>query len=151
MGVAYIILLGEIEETANLGGTLGSEALGVNGVGKARNLGLALLHNCKGKDGKIRANNAAADGLALALAGASGPIAGMAVGEEEADTGRMHDTLLHRKALLVVAAGDADNVSLPLVTEAVGWDLSAHLLTRSVLLQLQSQSMSSILNSPACY
>ena len=52
----------------------------------------------------------------------------MAVGEEESDTGRVHDTLLHGETLLVVAASDLDDVALPLVTQAVGGDLSAHLL-----------------------
>lgn len=40
-----IVLLGEAEELANLGGTLGAQALGVNDIGQAGNILLALLGN----------------------------------------------------------------------------------------------------------
>ena len=125
--VTYIVFLGEAEELADLGGTLGAQALGVNDIGQAGDLLLALLDNGQSKDGQIHADDAAADGLSLALASSSGSVAGVAVGEEESDTGRVHDTLLHGETLLVVAASDLDDVALPLVTQAVGGDLSAHL------------------------
>ena len=38
----------------------------------------------------------------------------------------MHDTLLHRKALLVVAAGDSEDVALELVAHAVAGNFLAH-------------------------
>jgi len=38
----------------------------------------------------------------------------------------MHNTLLHWKALLVVATCDLEDVALELITNAVTWDLSAH-------------------------
>lgn len=38
----------------------------------------------------------------------------------------MHNTLLHWKALLVVATRDLEDVALELITNAVTWDLSAH-------------------------
>lgn len=96
-------------------------------VGQAGDVGLALLDDAEGEDGEVHADDAAADGLALALTGASGAVAGVAVGEEEADTGRVHDTLLHGETLLVVAAGDAEDVALELVADGVTGDLSAHL------------------------
>lgn len=127
VGGTYIVLLGEAEELADLGGALGAETLGVDDVGQAGDLLLALLDDGEGQNGQVHADNAAADGLALALAGAAGAVAGVAVGQKEADTGGVHDTLLHRETLLVVAAGDAEDVSLPLVAEGVSGDLSAHL------------------------
>lgn len=123
----YIVLLGEAKELADLGGALGAEALGVDDVGKAGDVLLALLDDGHSKDGQIHADDAATDGLALALAGAAGSVAGVAVGQEESDTGRVHDTLLHRETLLVVAAGDAEDVALPLVAEGLSGDLLAHL------------------------
>lgn len=123
----YIVILAEAEEPADLGGALGTEALGVDDVGEAGDVGLANLHDGESEDGEVGSDDAAADRLALALTAAAGAVAGVAVGEEEADTGRVHDTLLHRETLLVVAAGDADDVALPLVAQAVGGDLSAHL------------------------
>ena len=96
-------------------------------VGQAGDVGITLLDDAEGEDGKVHADDAATDRLALALAGASGAVAGVAVGEEEADTGRVHDTLLHGETLLVVAAGDAEDVALELVADGVTGDLSAHL------------------------
>lgn len=50
----------------------------------------------------------------------------MAISQQETDTGRLQDALLHRETLLVVTAGDADDVTLPLVTENIRGDLSTH-------------------------
>lgn len=127
-GVAtYVVILGEAEELADLGGALGAEALGVHDVGEAGDVGVALLDDAEGEDGEVLADDAAADGLALALAGAAGAVAGVAVGEEEADTEGLHDALLHGETLLVVAAGDAEDVALELVADGVTGDLGAHL------------------------
>ena len=125
----YIVLLAEAEESADLGGSLGTEALGVDDVGDTGDVGLALLDDGEGEDGEIGADDAAADGLAATLTVAAGPVAGVAVGEEESDTGGVHDTLLHRETLLVVAAGDAEDVALELVAEVVTGDFLAHLLS----------------------
>lgn len=86
-------------------------------IGEAGDILLALLDDGQSEDGQVHADDAATDGLALALAGAAGSVAGVAVGEQETDTGRLHDTLLHRETLLVVASGDSKDVSLPLVPE----------------------------------
>lgn len=50
----------------------------------------------------------------------------MALGEEEGNTGWVHNTLLHRETLLVVAAGDPEDVALEFVANAVTGDLVAH-------------------------
>lgn len=127
-GETYIVILGEAEELADLGGALGAEALGVDDVGQAGDVAVALLDDAEGEDGQVHADDAAADRLALALAGAAGAVAGVAIGEQEADTAGVHDTLLHGETLLVVAAGDAEDVALELVADGVTRDLSAHLL-----------------------
>lgn len=135
----YIVILGEAEETANLAGALGAEALGVDDVGQAGDVGIALLDDGEGEDGEVHAGDAAADGLALALAGAAGAVARVAGGEQEADTAGGHDTLLHGETLLVVATGDAEDVALELIAERVAGNLNAHL--RIVLLAFEiSQS-----------
>lgn len=99
----------------------------MDGVGEAGDVLLALLDDGESKDGEIVADDAAADRLSLALTGAAGAVAGVAVGEEKADTVGGNDTLLHGETLLVVTAGDAEDVALPLITKRVGGDLSAHL------------------------
>jgi len=113
--LANIILLGQAKESSNLGGAFGTETLGVDHIGKTWNLTVALLDDGQSEDGKILTNDAATNGLALAFTGSSGSIAGVAVGEEELDTGGEHDTLLHGKALLVITASDADDVALPFI------------------------------------
>lgn len=123
----YIVILAEAEELSDLGGALGAEALGVDNVGQAGDVVLADLDDRECEDGEVLGDDATADGLSPALAGAAGSVARVAFGEEESDSGRVHDTLLHRETLLVVAAGDADDVALPLVAQAVCGDLSAHL------------------------
>ena len=123
----YIVILAETEEAANLGGTLGAKTLGVDDVGEAGNLVLALLDDGKGKDGKIHGDDAATDRLPLALAGAAGAVAGVAIREQEPDTSRVHDTLLHGETLLVVSAGDAEDVALELIAKVVAGNLLSHL------------------------
>lgn len=100
-------------------------------VGQTRDVLVALLDDGQGDDGHVVADDAAVDRLALALAGAAGAVARVAVGEEEPDTTGVHDTLLHGEALLVVAAGDAEDVALELVADGVTRDLGTHLSTIS--------------------
>src|SRR4051812_8403620 len=68
--LADVVLLVETEEATDLGGTLGAETLGDNGVGQAGELALALLDDGESKDSKVLAGDGTADGLALALTGA---------------------------------------------------------------------------------
>lgn len=73
--LADVILLVETEETADLGGTLGTETLGDNGVGQTGQLLLTLLDNAEGQDGKVEVGDGTTDGLALALTSAAGAVA----------------------------------------------------------------------------
>jgi hypothetical protein len=125
-GGTHIIILAETEEAADLGGTLGAETLGVDNVGKAGDVVLTLLDNSEGKDGQVHGNDAAADRLALALTGTAGAVARVALSEKQTDTSGVHDTLLHGETLLVVATGDLEDVTLPLITDRVTGDLLAH-------------------------
>ncbi len=106
-------------------------------VGQAGDVGLALLDNGEGEDGQVHAGDAAADRLALALAGAAGAVARVASGEQEADTVGGHDTLLHGETLLVVAAGDLEDVALELVAERVAGNLNAHLKMSSLVFRVR--------------
>lgn len=126
--LADIVILGEVEELADLGGALGSEALGLDDVGQAGDIGITLLDDGESEDGQVHGDDAATDGLSLALTGSAGAVAGVAVGEQEADTAGVHDTLLHGETLLVVSTSDAEDVALELVADRVTGDLSAHAL-----------------------
>ena len=98
----------------------------MDNVGQAGDVVLALLNDGEGKDGQVHGNDAAADGLALALTGTAGAVARVALSKKQTDTGGVHDTLLHGETLLVVATGDLEDVTLPLVTDRVGGDLLTH-------------------------
>lgn len=51
--LADIVLLVETEEAADLGGTLGTESLGDNGVGETGEVVLTLLDDAQSEDGEI--------------------------------------------------------------------------------------------------
>lgn len=93
--MADIVFLGKVEELSDLGGSLGAEALGLDGVGEAGDVVLALLDDNEGEGGDIRADDAAADGLSSALTLTTGAVAGVTFAEEQAGTGGEENTLLH--------------------------------------------------------
>ena len=114
-----IVFLGEVEESANLGGSLGTEALGQNDVGQSGDLLLTLLDDNEGENGDLGADDAATDGLALALTASARAEAGVAIGKEQTDTVGDENTLLHGETLLVVTTGNSENVTLPFIAQRV--------------------------------
>ena len=88
-----IILLGEVEEAMDPRRALGTKAW----AGRCRLSRDVLL-------GNARADNGAAHRRAEVLASTARAVAEVAVGKEDADTGRGEDTLLHGKALRIVPA-----------------------------------------------
>ena len=116
---AHIVLLLEVEESADLGRTLGAKAFGEDSVGETRNLRLALLDDDEGEDGNVGTDDAPTDGLAPTLACAAGTEARVAVGEEESHTVREKDALLHRETLFVVSTCDTEDVALEFVADRV--------------------------------
>jgi len=126
--LANIIILGETEELSDLCSALWTQTLGVNDVGDTGDIVLSLLDDGEGQDGKIHSDDAATDGLALSLSGTTRTIAGVTFRKKEANTGRVHDSLLHWETLLVVATSDLENVTLELITNRVTRNLSTHSL-----------------------
>jgi len=126
--LANIIILGEAKELADLCSTLGTEALGGNGVGDTGDFGISLLDDAKGENGKIHSDNAATNGFTLAFTGTAGSVTGVTFREEETDTGWVHDSLLHWETLLIVATSDLEDVALELITDRITGDFLAHSL-----------------------
>src|SRR5258706_5994026 len=93
----------EVEESADLGRTLGAEAFGEDSVGGATDLLLALLDDEGGEDGNVGADDAPADGLAPTLASAAGAEARVVIGEQESHMVQEKDALLHQETLFVVS------------------------------------------------
>mmetsp|Transcript_28863 Transcript_28863/g.71984 ORF Transcript_28863/g.71984 Transcript_28863/m.71984 type:complete len:274 (-) Transcript_28863:26-847(-) len=124
----HVLVLGQRKELADLVGALGTQAAGLVAVGEAGDVVVALLDHGEGEDTDVGSHDAAADGLALELPFAPGAEAGHALLEEQADSCVGEDALHHGEALLVVAAGDAEDVALELVTQTVARHLSSHAL-----------------------
>jgi len=59
--LADIVILGETEESTDLGGTLGSKTLWVYGVGNSWNILFTLLHNAESENRKVHGDNASTD------------------------------------------------------------------------------------------
>jgi len=126
--LANIIILGETEESSDLCSTLRAKTLWVDGIGDAWDVGISLLDDAEGEDRQIHGDDAAADGLALTLTSSAGSVAGVALGEEKADTSWVHNALLHRETLLVIASRDLEDVTLEFVSNAVTWNFGTHTL-----------------------
>lgn len=78
-----VILLGQVEELADLGGTLRTKSLGENDIGKTGKLIGTLLDNGDGEDTNVTADDAATDRLPLPLTVTTGSVTRVAVGKEE--------------------------------------------------------------------
>jgi len=76
---ADIVFLGETEEAADLGGALRTKTLGVDDIGEAGDVVVALLDDGESENGEIHGDDASTDRLALALTGAAGSVAGVTI------------------------------------------------------------------------
>jgi len=114
--LAHVVVLAQVEQLADVVGTLGAAHAWHDAVGEAVDLLLALLDDDKRQHAQVAVNDAALDGLAATLAAAALTIAGHALGHEQAHAVVCKDTLLHWEALFVVTAADADNVALPFIS-----------------------------------
>jgi len=123
-----IIFLAEAEELADLRSTLGTKTLSCNSIGDTWDSGITLLDDAEGEDGEVHCDDASTDGFTLAFTGTTWAVAGVAIGKEEADTGWVHDSLLHWETLLVVATSDFEDVALEFITDRITWDFCAHAL-----------------------
>ena len=97
-----------------------------HGVCQARNLFVALLDDGQRQHAQVHTHDATTHALSSPLTSPARTEAAVALAEEKADTRGMHDALFHWEALLVVAAGDAKDVALPLVADTVPWHLLTH-------------------------
>jgi len=123
-----VILLAQVEESPDLGGTLGTETLGENVIGETWDLLFTLLDDDDGENGDIGVDDATTDGLALTFTGSTSSVARVTVSQEETGSLGEENTLLHWETLLVVTTGDAENVTLPLGTQGLSGNVVSHLL-----------------------
>ena len=103
-------------------------------VGDTWDVGISLLDDGESEDGEIHGDDATTNRLALAFTSAAWTVARVSIREQKADTGWVHNTLLHRETLLVVASGDLEDIALELIADRVSWNLLAHAIHKSASL-----------------
>ena len=120
--LADVILFAQVEQLADLRGSLGTKSSGLGIVSQSRDLLLALLHNNEVDSRHLGRDDASSDGLSLAFSLPSGTVARHASSQEQTDTIRSEDTLLHGKSLLVISSSDLEDVAGELLTEIFAID-----------------------------
>ena len=88
--IPNIVLLTQTEESSDLGSSLGTQSLRNDSISQAWDVTIALLDDREGEHRKVLTNNAASNRFALSLAGSSGSVAGVTVGEKELDSSGDH-------------------------------------------------------------
>ena len=124
--LADIIFLGEVEESADLGSSLGTETTGEDVVGQSGDVMIALLDDDEGQGGDIGGDDASADGFTFALTDPTGAEARVTLAEQKANSLGCQDTLFHGETLLVVSSGDSESVALELISEGISFNILTH-------------------------
>ena len=122
----HIIFTRQIEELANLGRPLRPQPLRLHTIRQPRNLPLALLDDTERQHRQIGRNDTTPDTLPSPLARPSGPVTAVSRRQQQPHASRVHHPLLHGKTLLVIAAGDLEDVAGEFGAERVGGDFLAH-------------------------
>ena len=108
---------GQAEELSDLVGSLWAESSWVLDVGQAGDFGLALGDDGAVDGSDVSIDDASSNTSSLSLALSAGSETAGSRGDEESGSGLPQDTVLHREAVLVGAAGDSQNVSLVTLTQ----------------------------------
>ena len=91
-----------------------------------RQLLISLLHDTQRQHAQIHRHDAAAHALSLSLSRTPGSVTAVSVAQQQPHASRVHDSLLHRETLLVVAAGNFEDVAFEFGADAVAGDFVAH-------------------------
>ena len=118
-----IVVLGQVEELADAGSTLGAKALGNSLISNAGDFGLSLLNNNNVDDGHLGGDDASTDGLSAAISLAAVGVVTVGSVQKKADAVGSQDSLLHGETLLIESSSDTEDVSLVLVSQEVSRDI----------------------------
>jgi hypothetical protein len=97
-------------------------------IGQSSDITVTLLDDNEGKDSEVSGYNTSTNRLALPLSSPAGAVARVPLREEELDTSRVHDALLHRETLLVVTTGDLEDIPSKFRSNTVPRNLLSHTL-----------------------
>merc|ERR1719374_315209 len=123
-----IVVFVQVEQLADLAGSLGTQATRNRGVGQTWNIGFALLDDDEVENGEIGVDDAASDASAVTLTRASRTIAFVLSAQKQTNSTVGQHSLHHGETLFIVATADPEDVSLPFVTQRVAGNLLRHLL-----------------------
>jgi len=123
---ADIVLLGKVEQFADVVGTLGTKTTGDRVVGKTFDGVGTNLGDNKVQDGNVLSNDAPTNGLALALTDTSWSVCLVSLFAQKTNTGVGQNTLTHRETLLVISSTDAEDVSIEFFTQNRSIDFLGH-------------------------
>jgi len=121
-----VLLFVEGEGLDDVVASLGAELVGALNVGDTSDLLVATLDNSKEDSGEVGVEDATTDGLSLAFTSAGGLVAGSTRSEQDTGSSVDEDSLLHLETLLVVTAGNSEDVALELFSHDIAFDLLTH-------------------------
>jgi len=124
--LADIVILGEVEQFADVVGTLGAKTTRDSVAGKTLDGVGTDLGNNKIQDGNVLSDDAPTDGLALALTDTSWSVRLVSLFAQKTNTSVGQNTLTHRETLFVVSSADAEDVSVELFTQNRSIDFLGH-------------------------
>lgn len=135
----HIILLGEIEELANFGGSLRTPHSGLLNISESRQVIITLLDDNQVQHREVWANDASPHGLTppLPVAPPVSPEARDPSVHQELHTALSENSLLHWETLLVAASHDLEDIPLELISQLV----TADLLGQSLVVELAKLSV----------
>ena len=126
-----VVLLGQVEELADAGSTLGTETLRDSLVSDVGNLLLSLLNDDNVDDGHLRGDDASTNRLSTTITLAAVGVVSVGSVQKEADSVGGQHSLLHGETLLVESSSDAENVSLVLVAQ----EIAVNVLTDALVVE----------------
>jgi len=124
--LADIVFLGQVEQFADVVGTLGTETTRDGVVGESFDGVFTDLCDNQVQDGNVVSDDASTDGLALALSGTSLSVGLVSLLAQKTDTGVGQDTLTHRETLFVISSTNAEDITLEFVTDGRSVNFLGH-------------------------
>lgn len=126
--VSDVVLLGQTKELSDVVCSLRTQSLWSSHVSQALDVGVALLDHGQSNHGQVLVDDTSSDRLSLSLSGSSWSVTRVALGQQQSNSGGVQHSLLHWEPLLVVTAGDLEDVALELVSDRLSVDFLAHAL-----------------------
>jgi hypothetical protein len=105
----------QVEQSSDLGGTLGSKTTRSGDVSHIGDLDITLLDDDQVAHSDVRGDDASAHRLSLAHTVTTRAEARKTISEQKTDTSGAKDTLLHGETLLVVSTGDTEDLSIHII------------------------------------